>query len=609
MRKRVFMKKIYLKIVLIFVAITLLTSGCVRNDVTVTFDNHDNMIVRTKLLYKEDISDYISLDDLAPEKLKDSFAVKADKIQVNTTFEDMDIENSLGHYQVETCKHVSHAKNIKKISILEPQSDNNSILNVQNFIFFKKYIFQGKVVPAKELVEKVRNSKELFSSKNPESYINSNVVIEIPKQAKSIKTNACMDDMGQGSKYYWIITNDENLINIEFYLINWGGIITSILLLCFIVYYALCKRLIFNWRQLISKIARSLDSLSTLTETTNVNAAEMSNDVSINQANSIPKVSIDGQIIRKNLKTKTIVIIIVTLVVILFAGVFYFSIPKICKTLIDNSIQNIYSGNAEKAIQFIGIAKKLSPNEDFSKDIYTKGIEEFNKNNMSNADTFMKMTLKLDSKQAEYFSKELTNKSISALDSKQYAKAKKLMEYALKFDAEIPNKKRGDILQKCINLGLAQKFDEALAYADMLIQINPKDVEGYSKKGMALTSLNRTKEAIDTYTTIINMKNNSTMSYLSRGNIYLYPLKDYDKALYDYNKVIALSQNQTELGFARFGLAKIYGEQRQYRKAMNEAWIAKDIFYSIGNIAMSNESQKLFDLVAEYECMYNDYCY
>ena len=583
---------------LIFIGV--MTSGCVNNDIGITFDDKDNMIVTSSIKYADENKEYLEHIDLSYDKLKPAFEIKAKSL-------DTDIQNEQysggysGFKQTQICHHISKAKDIREISILKPLEGKVNVLEIKNFLIFKKYILEGRILATSEIQQNMKEDIDLF--------LKTKFDISIPTHAIKVKTNAWSV---QGNHYMWeprYLVYSPLLL--EFSIINWLAIISIVFVLVGLVYYCLVKnrKWSFDWRKTLSKIARSLDSISAQTETTNVKTNEMHDSMSVDKTESIPMPAKSEQSSRRKPQTKRSILIIVALVVILLGGVFYFSIPKICETLISNSIQNIYSGNVEKAIQLVELAKKLSPDEDYSKDIYSKGIDEFNKNNMSNAEAFMKMTLKLDSKQAKDFSRELTDKSISALDSKQNAKAKKLMEYALKFDVEIPNKKRGDILQKCINLSLAKKFEESLPYSDMLILLNAKDVEGYTKKGIALYNLNKGKEAVEAFTKAINIKNNHTMAYLSRGNVYLHSLKDYDKALYDFNKVISLSQTQGELGLARYGLAQIYGERKQYRKAMNEAWIAKDIFYSIGNVAMANESQKLFDLAAEYECMYGGYCY
>lgn len=596
MKKRGFMRVPNAKILLLFIAISFFTSGCVDNNVDITFDNHDNMIVRTELSYSEKVNEYIPIEDLEPTKLQDTYNVKAERLNVETTFEPLKRNGVLGHYQIEKCSHISWAKNISRISIIEPQYENGNVLEVKHFIFFKKYSFRGKVVPPQKLIRNFREHDEHNYYENPENFIDSCITIEIPQNAKSIHTNASINGNEKSNYYHWIASTKDDLIVMEFITICWFSIIISILLLIVITYYVICKRIRLNWRQVLFGLSKTLQKLSQTENTEKQTRLNLTEEQKIKTVTNT----------RKTVNVKIISCIVIPIVIVL-GIMFYFSIPKICELLIQNSIQSIYSGHTNKAIEFVRIAKTLSPNKDFSTEIYAKGIDEFTKNNISNGESFMKMTLKLEPTKKKEYSKQLVDKSLSTLQAKQYKKACKLMEYALQFDEEIPQKKVGDLRKKVQNSYLAKKYEEALAYANLTIIIEPNNEKNYALKGMCLRGLNRTKEAIEAYTKAINIDNNFSSAFLSRGYIYQ-QTKELDKAYYDLNKVLQYSQNQSEIAFARLYLSNVAFERGQYRNAIENARIAMELFRILGNSQMEELSYQAYDKAIDYDCWNGGYC-
>ena len=181
------------------------------------------------------------------------------------------------------------------------------------------------------------------------------------------------------------------------------------------------------------------------------------------------------------------------------------------------------------------------------------------------------------------------------------------MEYALQFDEEIPQKKVGDLRKKVQNSYLAKKYEEALAYANLTIIIEPNNEKNYALKGMCLRGLNRTKEAIEAYTKAINIDNNFSSAFLSRGYIYQ-QTKELDKAYYDLNKVLQYSQNQSEIAFARLYLSNVAFERGQYRNAIENARIAMELFRILGNSQMEELSYQAYDKAIDYDCWNGGYC-
>lgn len=573
---------------LIFIGV--MTTGCINNDIGITFDDKDNMIVTSSVKYADEHKEYLKAMDISPDRLKPLFEIKAKNLDVETQKEQYSGGYS-GFKQTQICRNISKARDIREISILKPLEGKVNVLEIKNFLLFKKYILAGRILATSDFQQEMKDDIDLV--------LTTKFDIAIPTKAVKVKSNAWSV---QGNHYLW---EPKYLVHtplqLEFCLLNWFLIVGTAVVLMFLVYFYLLRnrKISFNWRKTLAKIAKGLDDLSQQAETKNEEIVASNNKTTQN-INPIPAKPNFKPIPKEKAQTKIILLIAIPVLAVTLGLGFYFSIPKICETLINNSVQSIYVNDTEKAIQLIEIAKLLSPDEDFSKDIYSKGIDEFNKNNMSNAEAFMQMTLKLGSKQAKDFSKELTNKSISALKSKHYAKAKKLMEYALKFDDEKPQNKKDEINKKCENLTLAYDYNGALACTELLIVLNPKDEEVYTHKGQILFNLNRVKESIDAYTKAINIRNNYATAYFWRAKTYLDKTKEYDKAIYDYKKVIELSKNHNEIAYAHYNLGIAYYNKKSYSLAINESLIASEMFYNLGNGKMEDQSMALYHMAARF---------
>ena len=582
------MKKVYFKMCLIFIMVTFLTSGCIKSDVTIKFDNHDNMTVETLVLLPNDAIDLMDsfVDDkkISGSDLTKDINSNIEGLNIQTEVQNIDSKDEYGTKKVELCRNISKAKKIKNISVISSIDESIGVLQIDNYLFFKKYIINGKI--DKDSNNNFDNSNDISAN----DIITLKIKICPPSNAVKITSNSNIRDINNPKIYVWKIDcTKENPIELEFYMINWLLIFLTIVTIIVISSYFLffnndfslknCNSYILEKRKYLQKIFHKKNHVSQ-----NVNVTKAKRPIFI--------------------KKIYITVMILGIAIILI----YFSIPKICEYLINNSIASIYAGKPEKAIQYVEIAKTLSPHNNFSSSIYSKGLEELDKNNMTNAESFMKMVIALEPNEKSAYSEQLMNKSVSAIANKQYSKAQKLMEYALKFDKEKINKNKTDFAKKYINSLTAKNYEEALAYANILILISPNDEQAHFNKGFILYFLKQPKESIESYTKAINIRNNDVRAYLGRANTYL-SINEYDKALYDSKKVIEFSRDPKMIAQARYYIADSYMKKGQYRNAMNEAFLAKDLFYRQGNIPMYRISAQLFDEAAYAECTYGTYCY
>lgn len=196
------------------------------------------------------------------------------------------------------------------------------------------------------------------------------------------------------------------------------------------------------------------------------------------------------------------------------------------------------------------------------------------------------------------------------MNANQLAKSKNLIEAAAKFDLKTAQKTHADFAKKNLALFTAKKYNEALTICDILLILKPENHENWFRKSLVLMNLNRNKEAVEAFTKTINLKNDYAIAYLNRGYIYQTKLYDYDKALFDYNQVISYSSDKKQIAIARISIAEIYTKKKDYRKAMDSAWMAKELYELLGNLEKADECMRYFDYVAELECNRpQGYCY
>lgn len=571
------MKKSILSYLFLLCGIAIISTGCIKADTTITFDNKDNMKVETTVLFPQELMKYAdSNTDTSKDDLTKDIDTEANGIKIETTVQNIDSKDGVGTRKIEICKNVSKAK-FSKISMLIPQNSNGSILSVENYVFFKKYIFRGQLEQPEKTKTKTSDSKV-----NPNDLISSKLRVQVPKQAIDVKSNTNVKDADNTNIYVWKIDySKENPINLEFCLINWWTTVSSVVgLLLLVVCIILGRKGKLDFAKYFQNLKISSNSKTTAKQEKQKSPAK---------------------------------IIGISLIILVGLGTsIFFSLPTICNTLVDNSIKNVYVGETEKAMKMIEVANLLNTNKnnDISKEIFAKGLSELEKNDNTTAKAFFDLVAKTKSENSQKYSQELSDKAVSALNANQLAKSKNLIEAAAKFDLKTAQKTHADFAKKNLALFTAKKYNEALTVCDILLTLKPENHENWFRKSLVLMNLNRNKEAVEAFTKTINLKNDYAIAYLDRGYIYQTKLADYDKALYDFNQVISYSSDKKQIALARISIAEIYTKKKDYRKAMDSAWMAKELYELLGNYEKADECYRYFDYVAELECNRpNGYCY
>ena len=119
---------------------------------------------------------------------------------------------------------------------------------------------------------------------------------------------------------------------------------------------------------------------------------------------------------------------------------------------------------------------------------------------------------------------------------------------------------------KMIGYIILKEFDQALLCIDKLIGLEPKNAKFYNEKASVLcsTNLQRYEEAIDYYNMSIEIQNDYSDAYLGKG-IALACLHKYDEAEACYNKALELSPKNSDIYTNK---AIIYLKRKMYKEAL-----------------------------------------
>jgi predicted O-linked N-acetylglucosamine transferase (SPINDLY family) len=128
------------------------------------------------------------------------------------------------------------------------------------------------------------------------------------------------------------------------------------------------------------------------------------------------------------------------------------------------------------------------------------------------------------------------------------------------------------LLNKGATLKELERYEEAIAFAEQALLINPNLAEGWSNKGVALKALKRYDEAITHYEKALSLKPDYHEAWSNKGTV-LHELKRYDEAIAHYEKALSLKPDNAE-GWSNKGATlhelKRYDEAiTHYEKALS----------------------------------------
>lgn len=123
------------------------------------------------------------------------------------------------------------------------------------------------------------------------------------------------------------------------------------------------------------------------------------------------------------------------------------------------------------------------------------------------------------------------------------------------------------ILGKEQNEPITELYKEALAYYGKAIKLDPKNTDGYGKRGYVYYKMGRYQQAIADYDESINIKPGNSESFYYRGEAYA-KLYDYQRAIQDFTKALELRpQGDFKIYSSR---ADSFREIKSYSNAIND---------------------------------------
>lgn len=156
------------------------------------------------------------------------------------------------------------------------------------------------------------------------------------------------------------------------------------------------------------------------------------------------------------------------------------------------------------------------------------------------------------------------------------------------------------------------EFENAITQFTLAIEDDKKrkifSPDIYLSRANAYVQTSNYTNAISDFSAIINYKKDTTLLVMAlngRAGVYGY-MKDYDKAVYDFQKV--LSHNDTDI-YVLYNLSRMYLQKEDFKNGLNLALTAKENYYvqKLDNPAI--KSGIFFNLgSAKYSLKMNNYC-
>jgi tetratricopeptide (TPR) repeat protein len=110
-------------------------------------------------------------------------------------------------------------------------------------------------------------------------------------------------------------------------------------------------------------------------------------------------------------------------------------------------------------------------------------------------------------------------------------------------------------------------LDSAIIYLEKEINISPKNSLAYRNLGDIYVELRQFDKAREIYNNLINVDSKNAQSYAVRAQFFMTDIDDYLSSISDLSKAIELEIDNSDFYFKR---AKVYFKIKDYRKALND---------------------------------------
>lgn len=212
----------------------------------------------------------------------------------------------------------------------------------------------------------------------------------------------------------------------------------------------------------------------------------------------------------------------------------------------------------------------------------TKGLSYYQSGQYHSAITSFEAAIATNNKEPDFY----TNLGMTYIELEDFDSATTQFELALELDKEHRLALRG---MGIVNLALGN-YEEAIDYfskslllADGTLTLLEYDLVDY--RSLAESKLGRYDEAINGYTTLIDVKYNESEHYLLRGQVYLLTGR-HDEALEDFNNAISLNKVSCSLYLNIYNSLLSAGYENEARNILGQALTNNAIGddYSVGLI-------------------------
>jgi tetratricopeptide (TPR) repeat protein len=125
---------------------------------------------------------------------------------------------------------------------------------------------------------------------------------------------------------------------------------------------------------------------------------------------------------------------------------------------------------------------------------------------------------------------------------------------------------------------LQEDYRHAIEDFNTAIRLDPNDAEAYNMRGLALRDIGNVNGALSDFDTAIALNSAESHFFTNRGNLYLLQLKNYIRAIDDFNQSVALNPPNQNNYDALEGLFFAY----MFSNETNKGLIIMDILMQLG---------------------------
>jgi tetratricopeptide (TPR) repeat protein len=131
-----------------------------------------------------------------------------------------------------------------------------------------------------------------------------------------------------------------------------------------------------------------------------------------------------------------------------------------------------------------------------------------------------------------------------------------------------------DYIERGIEAGKKGQYDQAIAYYNKALELNPRDTDAYRNRGVEYAQKGQLDQAIADYTKTLELNPRFPMNpYINRGVAYLFKYQ-LDQAITDFTKALELNPRDTK---AYKNRALCFYSKKEYGRAWEDVRKAQSL--------------------------------